>query len=353
MRILNSVYGDSSGGRWSATLKTGELLAHAGHQLTLLIAPADLNKVPDYAGRKIDVVSLKNSGHYDLIASWKAARLIRDRKIDAIIAHSGRAIHMLKRAAPSTVPVIAFNHSHNIKRTLKADAFFCITPYMKHIVDAATGGNKPSFVISNAVSIPPDEVLIASLAERPFTIGFIGRLALNKDLPTLIDAAAVLARQGVEFRLLLAGEGEERPMLERKVDELALHDKVVFAGWVGPAQKADFFQDCDVICSPSEWDTQPLTVLETFAWGKALVATDIPGPSSCYEHERTALVVPPKDPVAMAAALLRLKENPELRVRLAANGRRQAMAEHADAEVGGLLELRLKVLVELFSCRES
>ena len=91
MRILNSVYGDSSGGRWSATLKTGELLAHAGHQLTLLIAPADLNKVPDYAGRKIDVVSLKNSGHYDLIASWKAARLIRDRKIDAIIAHSGRA----------------------------------------------------------------------------------------------------------------------------------------------------------------------------------------------------------------------------------------------------------------------
>ena len=169
----------------------------------------------------------------------------------------------------------------------------------------------------------------------------------------MIDAAAVLARQGVEFRLLLAGEGEERPMLERKVDELTLHDKVVFAGWVGPAQKADFFKACDVICSPSEWDTQPLTVLETFAWGKALVATDIPGPSSCYEHERTALVVPPKDPVAMAAALLRLKENPELRVRLAANGRRQAMAEHADAEVGGLLELRLKVLVELFSCRES
>ena len=353
MRILNSVYGDSSGGRWSATLKTGELLADAGHQVTLLIAPSDLNKVPDYTGRNIDVVALNNSGHYDLIASWKASRLIRERKIDAVIAHSGRAIHMLKRAAPSTVPVIAFNHSHNIKRTLKADAFFCITPYMKHIVDAANGGSKPSFVISNAVSIPPDEVLIAANAERPFTIGFIGRLALNKDLPTLIDAAAVLARQGVEFRLLLAGEGEERPMLERKVDELALRDKVVFAGWVGPAQKADFFKACDVICSPSAWDTQPLTVLETFAWGKALVATDIPGPSSCYEHERTALVVPPRDPVAMAAALLRLKEDPALRARLAANGRRLAIAVHADAEVARLLDLRVKALVELFAGKAS
>ena len=128
---------------------------------------------------------------------------------------------------------------------------------------------------------------------------------------------------------------------------------MVFAGWVGPAQKADFFKACDVICSPSEWDTQPLTVLETFAWGKALVATDIPGPSSCYEHERTALVVPPKDPVAMAAALLRLKENPELRVRLAANGRRQAIAEYADTEVARLLDLRVKELVQLFAGRAS
>ena len=353
MRILNSVYGDSSGGRWSATLKTGELLAAAGHQVTLLIAPPDLKNVPDYTGRDIDVVTLNNSGHYDLIASWKARRLIRDRKVDAVIAHSGRAIHMLKRAAPATVPVIAFNHSHNIRRTVKADAFFCITPYMKQIVDAATGGSKPSFVISNAVSIPPDEALTAGIADRPFTIGFIGRMALNKDLPTLIDAAGVLAQQGVEFRVLLAGEGEERPILERKVDELAIRDKVVFAGWVGPARKADFFNDCDVICSPSEWDTQPLTVLEALAWGKALVGTDIPGPSSCYEHENTALVVPPKDPLAMAAAFVRLKDNPELRTRLGANGRRQAMAEYADAEVGGLLDRRVKALVELFARGKS
>ena len=94
-------------------------------------------------------------------------------------------------------------------------------------------------------------------------------------------------------------------------------------------------------------------MLETFAWGKALVATDIPGPSSCYEHERTALVVPPKDSVAMAAALLRLKEDPALRARLAANGRRQAMAEHADAEVARLLDLRVKALVELFAGRAA
>lgn len=349
MRILNSVYGDSSGGRWSATLKTGELLASRGHHVTLLIAPSDLAKVPAYEGTGIDVVTLKNSGHYDPIASWKARELIRACGIDAVIAHSGRAIHMLKRAAPSSVPVIAFNHSHNIKRTLKADAFFCITPYMKQIVDQATGGRKPSYVISNAVTVPPDEILSSGCPDRPFTFGFIGRMALNKDLPTLLEAAAVLARQGACFRLLLGGDGEERPMLERKVDELAIRDRVEFAGWVGPEKKTEFFNDCDVICSPSEWDTQPLMVLEALAWGKALVATDVPGPSSCYEDRKTALVVPPKDPASMAAAMSRLMTDSELRERLGKNGRQQAQAEYADEEVARLLDLRLRELVNKFS----
>lgn len=77
MHILNSVYGDSTGGRWSATLKTGELLTQRGHRVTLLIAPEDAGKVPDYAGTNIDVVTLRNSGHYDLIASWRTRRLPR------------------------------------------------------------------------------------------------------------------------------------------------------------------------------------------------------------------------------------------------------------------------------------
>ena len=353
MRILNAVYGDSSGGRWSATLKTGELLAGRGHHVTLLIAPSDLAKVPGYEGTGIDVVTLKNSGHYDPIASWKARRLIRACGIDAVIAHSGRAIHMLKRAAPSTVPVIAFNHSHNIKRTLKADAFFCITPYMKQIVDQATGGRKPSYVISNAVTVPPDEVLNAGSPDRPFTFGFIGRMALNKDLPTLVEAAAILERQGACFRLLLAGDGEERAMLERKVDAQGIRDRVEFAGWIGAERKAEFFNDCDVICSPSEWDTQPLMVLEALAWGKALVATDVPGPSSCYRNEETALVVPPKDPASMAVAMSRLMMDPALRERLGQNGRQQARAEYADEQVASLLDLRLRELVKKFSADES
>ncbi len=345
MHILNSVYGDSTGGRWNATLKTGELLAQRGHRVTLLIAPEDAGKLPDYTGSGIDVVTLKNSGHYDLVASWKARQLIRARKIDAVIAHSGRAIHMLKRAAPASVPVVAFNHSHNIKRTLKADAFFCITPYMKQIVDAATGGAKPAYVISNAVSVPPDERL-ARPGNSVLTIGAMARMAPNKGVADLVEALGLVSRQDLPFRAVIAGDGETRAALEARVAELGLQDRVRFPGWINAEQKQAFYRDADVICFTSEWDVQPLVILEAFAWGKALIGTDVPGPSSCYTHEDTALVVPPQNPQALAEALVRLARDPALRESLGRRARAYAIAHYADDVIGAALERHLQLLID-------
>lgn len=345
MHILNAVYGDSTGGRWNATLKTGELLAQRRHRVTFLVAPEDAAKVPDYAGRGIEVVTMHNSGHYDLIASWRARRLIREHKVDVVIAHSGRAIHMLKRAAPSSVPVVAFNHSHNIKRTLRADAFFCITPYMKQIIDAATGGAKPAFVISNAVSVP-DEALLERPANPVFTVGAMARMAPNKGVSDLVEALGLLSREGVTFRAVIAGDGETRAALEARVSELGLHDKVLFPGWIKAEQKQAFYRDADVICFTSEWDVQPLVILESFAWGKALIGTDVPGPSSCYTHEDTALVVPPKNPQALADALVRLARDQALRETLARRARAYAIANYADDVIAAALEKHLQLLID-------
>ncbi len=347
MNILNAVYGDSTGGRWNATLKTAELLAGKGHILTLLIDPCDLHKVPEAGDRRYEVFALGNSGHYDLIASLKARRLMRERTIDAVIAHSGRAIHLLKRAAPKAVPVIAFNHSHNIKRTLKADAFFCITPYMKEIVERATGGGKPAFVISNAVTVPPAE-LLAPRDAGVFTVGAMTRMAAGKGLQHLVAALGILRDKGVECRARIAGDGEQRAELEAMVAALRLQERVELMGWVSAEQKQAFFNGVDVFCFTSERDVQPLTVLEAFAWGKALVGTDIAGPSSCYEHEETALVVPVNDPQALAAALLRLRDDPALRSRLGARARQRAIEAHSDEVVADLLDRRVSELVRSF-----
>lgn len=345
MHILNSVFGDSTGGRWGATLKTAELLADRGHRVTLLLAPEDAHKVPEYGRADIEVATLRNSGHYDLIASFQAHRLIRTRAIDTVIAHSGRAIHMLKRAAPAGVPVIAFNHSHNIKRTLKADAFFCITPYMKRIVDAATGGRKPAFVISNAVHVPPLEVLVERSDDAVFSVGAIGRMVSNKGFQHLVAALGLLAREGMHFRATIAGDGELRTALAEQAEALGIRDRIDFPGWIGADDKASFFNGLDVVCFTSEWDVQGITILESFAWRTALIGTEVDGPSSCYEDGETALVVPPMDPVALAQALRRLHDDPDLRRRLAANGREQAERNYSDAVIADLLDRHVAELV--------
>ncbi len=338
MNILNAVYGDSTGGRWIATLKTARLLSEAGHQLTLLIAPEDASKIPGDFPATIRVEMLQNSGHYDLLASWRARSLLKRLKIDLCICHSGRAIYLLKRASRGICPVVAFNHSHNIKRTLKADAFICITPFMQQIISQSGHGQKPSAVISNAVSIP-DESLLNPVRSAHFTVGAIARMAPNKGLHHLLAALGLLRRQGIYIHALIAGDGEERLSLERQQEELGLQDQVKFLGWISEQQKVDFYNAIDALCFTSEWDVQPLVILECLAHGRPLIATDIDGPSSIYRHGETAWVVPSMNPEALADGIEMLRSHPELCERLARQGRQQAIHAHSDDSIRRQLDL--------------
>ncbi|MBL8235724.1 MAG: glycosyltransferase family 4 protein, partial [Bryobacterales bacterium] len=136
-----------------------------------------------------------------------------------------------------------------------------------------------------------------------------------------------------------------------RVSELGLHDKVRFPGWIKAEQKQAFYRDADVICFTSEWDVQPLVILESFAWGKALIGTDVPGPSSCYSHEDTALVVPPKNPRALADALVRLARDQTLRETLGRRARAYAIANYGDDVIGAALEKHLWLLIDRTASR--
>lgn len=345
MNIINAVYGDSTGGRWIATLKTGELLARAGHQVTHLIDPCDLHKVPRELPPGVQVVAMKNSGHYDLMASLRAKRMIRKMGTDLIIGHSGRAIWMLKRAAPRHVPVIAFNHSHNVKRTLKADAFFCITPYMQELINKSIGTHKPCFVISNAVAIPPDSLLQAPSSTSTCTVGMLTRLAAGKGVDLALEAMTLLPKDS-NIRLVIAGDGEEATALREKAAALGLNERVEFIGWVGPQDKAAFFNGTDIFCYSSSHDVQPLVVLEAMAWGKAVLGNDLAGASSVYENGVTASVIPKQDSQALAAGILDLATDHDKRASLGANARAFAIAHYSEEVIQDALDSAARQLVE-------
>ncbi|HEX9864155.1 MAG TPA: glycosyltransferase [Acidimicrobiia bacterium] len=151
--------------------------------------------------------------------------------------------------------------------------------------------------------------------EQDFVVGVIGRLAIAKGHPVLFQALSILREKGVRLRCYIVGEGAERERLEREVRSSGLLDSVHFAGFredVGSA--LDFI---DLLCLPSLSEGLPNVALEAVVSQVPLVATSVGELPSLLRDGKDALLVPPNDPLALAAALERALASSERLSRLA------------------------------------
>jgi glycosyltransferase involved in cell wall biosynthesis len=149
-----------------------------------------------------------------------------------------------------------------------------------------------------------------------FAVGTVTRFHESKGNHYLVAAAARVLRERPQARFYLAGEGPLRPVLEEQARSLGLGDRFQFVGFVKDvAQTLSAF---DLVAFPSLWEGTPLTVFETMAMGKPIVATDADGLVDVLVHDQTARIVPKADAVALASEIVRLMDHPEERDRLAA-----------------------------------
>lgn len=145
-------------------------------------------------------------------------------------------------------------------------------------------------------------------------LAFLGRLEPQKGLDVLLRALPVLERKGVEFDLVIGGEGTQRSGLEKLARELGVEDRIRFVGKV--ADRAAFFHDRSILVLPSRYEGFPLVLLEAGAHDQCVVASAVSGIPELIEHERTGLLVPKEDPEALASALARAIAEGSLRKRL-------------------------------------
>lgn len=144
-----------------------------------------------------------------------------------------------------------------------------------------------------------------SAAAGPPVILTIGRLAPQKGLDTLLDAAAVLKSRQIKFRLLILGEGELRSMLEEQVDRLGLSEFVAlpgFSSYIKPSLALS-----SVFVLSSRWEGNPLALIEAMAARKPVVATaSVSGVTELIDHEVNGLLVPVDDSEALANGIARM-----------------------------------------------
>jgi glycosyltransferase involved in cell wall biosynthesis len=157
------------------------------------------------------------------------------------------------------------------------------------------------------------------LADDAPLVGMVGRLTSIKDHQT----ALLAIRDVPDCHLVVVGDGELRGSLERLSADLGLGDRVHFVGW--RTDVAAVYADLDVALLTSLNEGTPVSLIEAAAAGVPSVATHVGGVPFVVDDGRTGLLVPPRDPEAVAAGLRRL---------LSDRGDRKQLGEAARSRVG-------------------
>src|SRR6266536_2128589 len=188
-------------------------------------------------------------------------------------------------------------------------------------------------VVHNGIPLPTIDVPANTALRRTWMRGtdraivlVTARLDKQKGHRYLLHAASLVPKAV----FVLVGDGPERASLEAQARALGLSDRVTFLGYRDDV--GDLLTTCDLFVLPSLFEGLPLSVLEAMAAGKAVVATAIGGTDEAVDQGHTGLLVPPGDPVALAAAIEKVLSNPKLARRLAAAGKAR-VHEHFSADV--------------------
>jgi glycosyltransferase involved in cell wall biosynthesis len=147
-------------------------------------------------------------------------------------------------------------------------------------------------------------------AGRP-VVGFVGRHAPVKGVHYLLEAVPEILRRRKETLFIFVGDGELRERLETRAAELGVAGSVLFPGLL--ADTSEIYPLFDVLVVPSLNEGMGRVIVEAMAGGTAVIATDVGGIPELVQHGRTGLLIPPKDPSAIARAVEQLLSDEPLR----------------------------------------
>lgn len=271
------------------------------------------------------------------ILIWKLARLFRRLRADVIHTHNNRPLVYGAAAARlgGAGRFIHTRHGRSFGSTPRqvrlvsmaarcVDAFVCVSEDCARLSLTENVPARKVCCIWNGIDVERFAFLPVR-QDGPAVI--VARLSPEKDIDTLLQATALIRRQDPTFRLEIAGDGRCRTDLEQETQRLGLQGVVRFLGAVGDVptllRRARLF----VLSSISEGIS--LTLLEAMARGLPIVATAVGGNPEVVQDGVTGLLVRPGRAEDMAAALLRLHRDADLRARCGAAGR-ERVENHFD-----------------------
>jgi glycosyltransferase involved in cell wall biosynthesis len=162
----------------------------------------------------------------------------------------------------------------------------------------------------------------------PFEILSVGQLVPIKAHRLLLAALRRVVDQAPRVRLRLVGDGPERRALEDMTAALGLQGHVIFEGMLNHDRVRELYRRADLFVLPSFEEGLPVVLMEAMAAGVACVATCVAGIPELIRDGESGLLVAPSDSDGLAAAILRLIRDPDLRRRLGLAARRRVVEDY-------------------------
>ena len=252
-------------------------------------------------------------------------QIIKKNEITIVHTHHRMAtfyIRLLKLVHPKLIHVYT---AHNVFKDKLPLYGFALKNAKSVAVGEAVNKNlkedvgiTDSRVIYNGVVLKEtDDQVDEIISYSGIKLGCIARLSEQKGLTYLLDAMSLLTVK--DIRLFIVGDGELRNELENKVKELDLQDSVTFLGY--RKDIVECINSFDFCVLPSVFEGFGLVAIEAFMNSKTLVATDIPGLNEVVTN-KNGILVPAKDPAALASAIDKLAMDATLRQELASQAKK-------------------------------
>lgn len=295
--------------------------------------------------RGVRVITLDGRGAWDVRVLYRLARVILVERPDVIHAFLfwanfiSRVLGRLLR-----VPVLISSYRDILLwakwRNRLCDRFTagwahaatCCSEAVRRFALSEVGGDERKYItIHNGVDVArftssrTATRADVGLREGIPVIGTVGRLIEpGKGIAVLLQGMAQLAGPpaSLSCQLLIVGDGPARRQLHALGERLGISSRVVFAGM--RRDIVDLLPLLDVFVMPSLSEGFGIAIVEAMAAGRSVVASAIGGIPEIVQHEETGLLVPPGDPVALAAALHDLLTRPDRARALGACGRQRA-----------------------------
>ena len=156
-----------------------------------------------------------------------------------------------------------------------------------------------------------------------------GRLLWEKGVADFVDAARIVRKQGISARFVIVGAPDNENLSSISADMLDEWDREPNVEcWGKRSDMESVLPECQIFCLPSYYgEGVPKVLLEAAACGKALISTDMPGCREVVKPEKNGLLVKPRDPEELAAAINSLLENHDLRTQMGQESRKLVEAE--------------------------